>query len=147
MRVHVCACTCVHTCACVPACSGYRQVWEILQIPRLQHLALFPCPGSSQRPLGPRKPLCPLSFLLSFLGILTGITWMYLIKKSLCPSQWGSVGWALSCKLKGHWFDSWWGSCLGYGFGPWSRLVREAASQCFSPSLPFLLEPIKEKNK
>ena len=23
-----------------------------------------------------------------------------------CPDQCGSVGWASSCKLKGHWFDS-----------------------------------------
>ena len=58
----------------------------------------------------------------------------------------GSVGWALACELKGHWFDSW------SGHIPGSRAsVQEATNQCFSPSLapslPFSLKMTKEKRE
>ena len=36
------------------------------------------------------------------------------------------------------------GTCLGYGFGPWSGCVQEATDQCFSP---FFLPPVPSKSE
>ena len=66
------------------------------------------------------------------------------IKKGPSPDQYGSVGWALLHKVKGHHFDSGQGICLSQGtclsckFGPFLGLIGEAANLCFSLTLMFL---------
>ena len=74
----------------------------------------------------------------------------FCIRKS-SGSEWcGSVGWALSCKPEGHWFNSHQDTCLGCRPGPWlgiceRQLINAFLSYwCFSPSLspslPFSLK-------
>ena len=49
-----------------------------------------------------------------------------------CPYWCGSVGWVLSCKLKGHWFNSWWVHVPGLWVRSLVGGIQKAADHCFS---------------
>ena len=54
-------------------------------------------------------------------------------------SDWcGLVGWASSCKLKVHWFDSQRGHMSGLHIQSPDGGVQEASNQSFSPPSPYL---------
>ena len=64
--------------------------------------------------------------------------WKVILKPSGCPNWCGLVGWVLSCKVKGHWFDSQSGHVPGLWVWFPVRHIREAASWCFSFTSMFL---------
>ena len=60
------------------------------------------------------NPACNVLCLLSLppkAGPLPSVTLFLKCRGS--PHSWGSVGWALFCKARGHWFDSWSGHMPG----------------------------------
>lgn len=55
-----------------------------------------------------------------------------------------SVAWVLFCKVKGHWFDTWW----GMGSGQEAMIDGSLSCQCCSLSFsPFLPLSLKKKLK
>ena len=77
-----------------------------------------------------------------------------LSKDDLGLDRCGLVGWALSPKVKGHWFGSWSGHVPR--LRAWSLVgvrVREAADPCFSDIdasllfLPYSFPSLKKKKK
>ena len=62
-----------------------------------------------------------------------------------CPDQYGSVGWGLSCKVKGRWFDSWSGHTPGlWAQSPvrlWARGNRSMLLSHIAVSNPVFLPP------
>ena len=58
--------------------------------------------------------------------------------KNNCPDWYGSIGWALSCKAKGHWFNSLSGHMPGMQVHAWSGCIQEATDHCFPLISMFL---------
>ena len=62
--------------------------------------------------------------------------WKQLLKWEQSPDRCGSFAWVSSHRTKGGQFDSYWGTCLGGGFGPQLGCSWEATNWHFSPSFP-----------